>query len=144
MKPLALLFLTLQLLAAPALAENFVADIMNVAGTVTITRTDAKTPAEAGGQLQTGDILATGPDGSAGISFADGSRVSVGGDSELRVDTYLFEPQDKQYGMEVFLRKGVAVVSTGKMARFAPDAMKVSTPLATLGIRGTKFLVKVK
>lgn len=134
-------------LAAPlsALAQQQpAADIMNVSGQVTITRAGAPSPATAGGQILTGDVLATGKDGSAGLSFSDGSRIAVGADSVFRVDDYRFEPINKGYGMAVMLQKGVAAVTTGKMAKFAPESMQFSTPLATMGIRGTRFLVKAQ
>ncbi len=144
MNALTSLMFAFLLFCAPAFAADPAADIMNVSGTVTVLRADAKSPALAGGQLETGDLLATGPNSSAGLSFSDGSRISLGADSELRVDSYVFEPQDKQYGMEMLLRKGVAAISTGKMAKLEPQSMNVSTPLATLGIRGTKILVKAQ
>lgn len=136
----------LALFVAPTcvLGEESVADIMNVAGTVMVAKGQDKTPAAPGGKLMQGDVVTTGRDGSVGLSFKDGSRVSLGAESDFLVEKYQFEPQDKSYSMMVLLRKGVAAVSTGKMGKLAPEAMKISTPLATLGIRGTKFLVNVK
>jgi hypothetical protein len=42
------------------------------------------------------------------------------------------------------MQHGTLAVISGRIASHSPDAMKVRTPTAILGVRGTKFLVQVK
>lgn len=131
-------------LARPGLAQEQAGDIMNVSGPVNIARSGSVSLASAGDALLVGDVVTTGRNASAGLSFTDGSRVALGAESEFRVDAYAFEPMESRYALDVLLRRGVAVVATGKMGQLSPEAVRFSTPLAVMGIRGTKFLVKAK
>ncbi len=111
-------------------------------GTVHIERAGQKAPAAVGAAIQTGDVVATGPDGSVGITFLDNSLLSAGPNSVLAIDRFVFDPTTHQGGFESSLRTGTLAVVSGKLAKQSPDAMKVKTPAAVLGVRGTEFLVR--
>lgn len=136
---LSALFLT----CAIAAAETTV-DVKNVSGSVSVQRGDVRLVPVAGDVLQMQDILRTGSDGSIGISFTDGTRLSVGPSSEVRLRTYLFAPLENRFALELLLRKGTAAYSSGRLGKLAPEAVKVVTPEATIGIRGTTFVLKVE
>jgi len=42
------------------------------------------------------------------------------------------------------LHRGTLAIVSGQIAKRSPDAMKVQTPTTILGVRGTKFAVKVE
>lgn len=130
--------------SGPAWAEEGVANFKSVAGSVTLERGGKAAATEPGGRLLVGDVLRTGADGEAGISFVDGTRVSVGPNSELEVVEYRFRPINKDYAFDLLMKRGEAAYSSGRLGKLAPDAVKFRTPQATLGIRGTKFLVRVE
>lgn len=140
------LFLLLFILCAgsPALALEYVATIKDTQGQVSVKRGDQKLDAGAGFHLQQNDIVLTGDDSSTGFIFIDGTRISLGPDSEIDLSEYAFNPAEEEYAFDLFMKKGSAVYSSGKLSKLAPDSVNVRTPMATVGIRGTKFCIKVQ
>jgi hypothetical protein len=78
----------------------------------------------------------------AGISFRDGTRVAVGPSSELLLRNYVFRPKDAVYAFDLHLAHGSALYSSGTLAKVAPTTVKISTPNAMIGVRGTRFIVE--
>jgi hypothetical protein len=127
--------------ATPAQAQE--AGHVKVAkGAVTIERGGQKLPAPVGAPVQTGDVVVTGADGSVGISFLDNSLLSAGPNSVLAIDRFAFDSTTHQGAFETSLKTGTLAVVSGKLAKQSPEAMKVKTPAAVLGVRGTEFLVR--
>lgn len=127
----------------PGLAAAQEAGHVKVArGTVQIERAGQKLPAAVGATVQAGDVVTTGADGSVGITFLDNSLLSAGPNSVLAIDRFAFDPTTHQGGFESSLQKGTLAVVSGKLAKASPEAMKVKTPAAVLGVRGTEFLVR--
>ncbi len=141
---ISLLFLVLVLLGPPVQAQEAVAILKTVSGQVWVVRDDDHISATPGMELLEADLLGTDADGSAGVSFMDGSRVSLGPDSEMEICSFRFAPKDKDYDFHVYFQKGTAVYSSGKIGKLAPEAVRFRTPQAVLGIRGTRFLVRVQ
>jgi len=98
--------------------------------------------AAVGSVVQQGDLVITGADGSVGITFRDNSLLSVGPDSVLSIDRFVFDSTTHQGAFESSLKQGTLAVVSGKLAKQSPDAMTVKTPAAILGVRGTEFLVR--
>ncbi len=139
------ILLTTYLLSGPALAEgDFIGSIKKVAGQASITRQDKTIPAEVGGKLKENDILRTGPDSGMGVIFRDDTTLSLGPESELTVDKFVFAPAKGKLGLVTRMLKGTAAYVSGKIAELAPKSVRFETPLATIGIRGTRFLVQVE
>ena len=135
------LLLIVMVAAAPALAQE--AGHVKVAnGAVQIERAGQKVPATLGAVVQAGDVVMTGTDGSVGITFLDNSLLSAGPNSVLAIDRFAFDSTTHQGSFESSLKKGTLAVVSGKLAKQSPDAMKVKTPAAVLGVRGTEFLVR--
>jgi hypothetical protein len=111
-------------------------------GGVQVERAGQKTPASVGAVVQAGDVVTTGADGSVGITFLDNSLLSAGPNSVLAIDRFAFDSTTHQGSFESSLRKGTLAVVSGKLAKQSPEAMKVRTPAAVLGVRGTEFLVR--
>jgi hypothetical protein len=112
-------------------------------GAVQIQRGAEKLPVKVGTALQTSDVVITGPDGSAGITFTDNSLVSVGPNSVFAIDKYRFDTTTHAGEFEGNLRQGRLAAVSGKMVRQAPESMKIRTPSAIMGVRGTEFVVQV-
>lgn len=112
-------------------------------GTVEIQRGAAKVPAKVGTALQASDVVVTGADGSAGITFTDNSLVSVGPNSVFAIDKYSFDTTTHAGEFEGNLRQGRLAAVSGKMVKQSPDSMKIRTPSAIMGVRGTEFAVQV-
>jgi hypothetical protein len=126
---------------APAGAQE-AGHIKVAKGAVQVERAGQQVPATVGAVVQAGDVVVTGPDGSVGITFLDNSLLSAGPNSVLAIDRFAFDSTTHRGSFESSLRKGTLAVVSGKLAKQSPDAMKVKTPAAVLGVRGTEFLVR--
>ena len=112
-------------------------------GSVEIQRGSAKVPAKVGTAVQTSDVVVTGADGSAGITFTDNSLVSVGPNSVFAIEKYSFDSTTHAGQFEGNLRQGRLAAVSGKMVKQSPESMKIRTPSAIMGVRGTEFVVQV-
>jgi len=128
--------------AAPAMAAD-VGLIKVSKGDVRIERAGAKVPATVGAAVQPSDVIVTGTDGLAGITFTDNSLVSLGPNSVFSIDKYRFDSTTHQGEFESSLTRGRLAAISGKMVKQSPEAMKVRTPSAIMGVRGTEFIVQV-
>ena len=111
-------------------------------GSAQIERSGQRLPATVGQVVQQGDVVVTGADGSVGLTFRDNSLVSIGPDSVLAIDRFVFDSTTHQGNFDASLTQGTLAVVSGKLAKQSPEAMKFKTPAAILGVRGTEFLVR--
>jgi hypothetical protein len=131
-------------LAVPGFAIASEAGLIKVSkGTVEIQRAGTKVPATVGAAVRTSDVIVTGADGSAGITFTDNSLVSVGPNSVFAIDKYRFDTTTHAGEFEGNLRQGRLAAVSGKMVKQSPESMKIRTPSAVMGVRGTEFVVQV-
>jgi hypothetical protein len=112
-------------------------------GTVHVERDGKRLPAAVGMAVRQSDTLVTGTDGSAGVTFSDNSLLSTGPNSVLVVDHYTFDSTTHVGKFDASLKKGTLAVVSGKMVKQSPGAMRVRTPAAIMGVRGTEFMVQV-
>ena len=131
-------------LALPGAAIASEAGLIKVSkGSVQIQRGGAKVPATVGTAIRTSDVIVTGADGSAGITFTDNSLVSVGPNSVFAIDKYRFDTTTHAGEFEGNLKQGRLAAISGKMVKQSPESMKIRTPSAIMGVRGTEFVVQV-
>lgn len=112
-------------------------------GTVHVERDGQRLPATVGMNIRQSDVLVTGADGSAGVTFSDNSMLSTGPNSVLAVDHYTFDSTTHAGKFDASLKKGTLAVVSGKIVKQSPGAMRVRTPAAIMGVRGTEFMVQV-
>jgi hypothetical protein len=113
-------------------------------GTAVVQRGDKTLPATAGVALMEGDVLRTGADGRLGVVLRDDTRVSLGPETEIRIDRFLFAPAQGQLALVLKMTRGVAAYVSGRIAKLSPDAVRVETPVAIVGVRGTRFAAKLE
>jgi hypothetical protein len=128
--------------AGPAMAAD-VGLIKVSKGSVQIQRGGEKLSAAVGSAVQPSDVIVTGADGSAGVTFTDNSLVSVGPNSVFAIDKYSFDTTTHVGEFEGNLKKGRLAAISGKMVKQSPESMKIRTPSAIMGVRGTEFVVQV-
>ena len=121
-----------------------VAIVKKVSGEVFAKRVDSMQRLSTGQKIQEKDIIITKDDGSIGMIFEDGTIISLGANSVLSINKYLFRPSQKEFSFDVDMSKGLASFESGKMGKLSPQSVKFRVPEGIVGIRGTKFYVEVK
>jgi len=97
-----------------------------------------------GMKIQTGDIVKTGDNGSIGLIFSDDTIISMGSKSEITIEDYLFEPVEGKLSFVARVIKGTISFISGQITKLSPGSVRLEIPAATIGVRGTHFLVKVE
>ena len=128
---------------APPIAQKQIAQIKKVTGQAAVLRSGVRRPAIVGDMLFVNDVVETGSDGGIGITFIDNTVFSAGPSSQIALDEFQFDSNDFRGAMLADMRQGTLAVVSGDIARSTPGAMKVKTPTAILGVRGTTFVVQV-
>ena len=114
-----------------------------VAGPVFIVRAAGTIQATAGQALFEADTLRTGADGRVGIMLNDDTRISLGPGSEARLDQFVYAPADKRGSLVLKVVRGLIAYVSGRIAKLSPDAVKLETPNAIVGVRGTTLVLRV-
>jgi len=138
------LLLSSLLITLPAVAvDETIGSVKKVSGQVFVVRDEQRTPAHPGFKLHAGDILETGPDGSLGVILRDDSLVSLGPSSRVAIEKFRFVPAEGQLGLTARILRGTMAYVSGLIGRLAPESATFVTPVATIGVRGTHFAVRV-
>lgn len=113
-------------------------------GTVTVSAADGRErPLTRGAELDNGDTVRT-QDGRAQIRFTDGAYVSLQPNTEFGIRDYRYEGRADGSERGFFaLAKGAMRTVTGFIGRVNRDRYRVTTPTATIGIRGTGGVIQV-
>jgi hypothetical protein len=111
-------------------------------GTVEILRGSESLPGTVGTFVLESDRIRTGPDGRVGLTLKDDTRVSLGPDSEMRLDRFQYAPADGRFALTVRFLRGVAGYISGRIAKLAPDAVRLETPAAIVGVRGPSLAIR--
>lgn len=98
--------------------------------------------ASAGDALAAVDRIVTGPDSSASVVLRDDTTLMVGPSSRLDLKEFHFNSTTHEGGVLVSLLRGSMRMITGLIGKTNPDAIRVETQTATIGIRGTDFIVQ--
>jgi hypothetical protein len=137
--------LLLALMAAPAMAQPAqIGQINTATGAVSVVRGGQTQPIKVGDPVYQSDVVETGKDSAAGITFVDNSVFSTGPESSLSLDQFHFDSSNFKGDMLAKLKKGTLTVVSGDIARSSPGNMKIQTPTAILGVRGTTFAIEVQ
>jgi hypothetical protein len=129
---------------SPAHAQSSAAGRIKVAsGTVFVVRGGAQMPAGAGAAIDEGDVLRTGADGHVGVTLKDDTRVTLGPASEIRFDRFSYSPAEGRLAVVLKVARGIVGYVSGRIAKLAPNAIRIETPSAILGVRGTTLVIRV-
>jgi hypothetical protein len=132
------------LVTAPVFAQEPAAGrIKVVSGAVYLIRGGSQVPVQAGQVVYQADVLRTGSDGRVGVTLKDDTRVSLGPASEVRLDRFNYAPAEGQLALAMKVVRGVVAYVSGHIAKLAPDAVRIETPSAILGVRGTTLAMRI-
>jgi hypothetical protein len=115
--------------------------IYDAAGSVTIAAgKSAPRAAVVNDTVTAGMVIRTGGESHAVLKFEDGEVVSLQSNTSFLVREYIYNPQQVEKSNIVFsMLKGGMRFVTGLIGRSNPQAFRLATPSATIGIRGTDF-----
>ena len=130
-------------LAPQAWALN--GQVTHLSGAVVARRADGQSRIlSVRSEVREGDILVTVDNTFVRIKWADGTDVVLRPNSQLKIDVARYEEgKPQEDGFAISLLKGGLRSVTGLLAKRNPANFKLSTPTATVGIRGTQFGVLV-
>ncbi|MBT4266096.1 MAG: hypothetical protein HOA72_21440 [Desulfobacula sp.] len=148
MKYTAIIVLSLSVILGNAILSQAEALSVGIVRTVSnegyILRNDTLIKAEINMKVMNGDVVKTGPAGSMGLIFDDDTIVSMGPDSEFLVEDFLFRPAENKLSFVIRILQGTYSFFSGQIAKLSPGSVRLETPDATIGMRGTHVLVQVK
>lgn len=127
--------------AAPAGEQ--VALVKVVDGKAFALRDEGRSELGVGAPIFVEDVVETEA-GSVGLTFTDGSRISIGPNSRVQFTEFDFAPAEGRLAFVVDFFRGTLLYISGVIAKLSPDAVKVRTPVATVAVRGTRFLAEVE
>jgi hypothetical protein len=131
------------IVTAPAAMGKQIGQIKKLTGEVRILRGGQELIPRAGDLLEDLDTVTTGPKSSVGITLIDNSRFSLGPNSCIEFNEFRFNPTTHEGKFEATVKKGTLLILSGEIAKESPEAMKIKTRASILGVRGTRFLVRV-
>ena len=133
------------LLSWSATAEEAarIGTIKTLKGEARIIGADGGVAATVGGAVRQNDTLETGPDGALGLTFIDNTTLSMGPKSRITMTKVVFDPDKSDFAFATSIVKGTFMFVSGSIAKLAPQTVQITTPVNTIGIRGTRFLVRI-
>ena len=118
--------------------------VQSVSGEARVEKAGASIALEMQQTIASGNVVHTGADGRAVLRFDDGQMAVVGSGSSLRIDEHQFDATIPEKGSSrLSLLKGALRVVTGLIGHRNPESFILSTPNATIGVRGTDFMVAI-
>ena len=115
-----------------------IGSVTRLQGEGTLTRGTSSSPLAAEVSIQLNDDISTGTAARAELTFTDGTKLTVGEQSKVKVDTFVFNEgySGNKLGLDI---AGPFRFVSGKLSKGKGAEVSVTTPMATIGIRGTDF-----
>lgn len=129
------------LLANTSYAETTAGTIKSIKGEVSIVRNEVSIKAFNGMHLLAADKILTGSNSSVGITLKDSTLLSFGAKSVSQLSEYRYDPVKQDGNLLISVFKGSMRFVTGLLGKQNPSSVAIKLPTATIGIRGTDFVV---
>jgi hypothetical protein len=121
--------------------EEPIGNVAKVTGSASVIRNDKTTPLKVKDDIYLNDVVQTGANSALGITFIDATTFNLKASTKITIDNYVYEEGGKSNAAIFDVAKGTAAFVAASVAKTGD--MKITTPTATLGIRGTTGLVEV-
>ena len=118
--------------------------VKTLTGEATVTTNGDIISAKVGTPIYQNSVLNTRTHSSMGITLRDATVISLGPETEFAIDEFVYVPAKNKLKLSCRLTKGSLNYISGIIAKLQPDAVTVTTPSGIIGVRGTKFAVKVE
>ncbi|MCB1540977.1 MAG: FecR domain-containing protein [Rhodoblastus sp.] len=133
--------LAIAILGSAAQAEATIGQATEVARNTLVDGQGARRLIERGDPVAANNTISTDAQGKAAFRFVDDTRLSVGPNSSVRLDRFVFDTDATPSSFIIRATKGLLRFSTGHGEH---EAYRIQTPAATIGVRGTQFDVKIE
>jgi len=124
-----------------ASAVSAVGNVAKISGMAVVTRNGVPVELKQGDRLLKGDVVQTGADATIGISFVDGTALGLASNARIVLDEMTYDPNGSSNSSLLSLIQGTITLVAGHTAKYGN--MRVETPVATMGIRGTAIMVEI-
>jgi hypothetical protein len=124
--------------------RSIAGSVKKVAGDAVLRRGADRITVTEGLHILPHDVLETTAGASIGIILQDGTRVAIGPNTRLEIDTYVYSPGEGKLESVLRLIRGAMVYVSGKMSQLSPGSSKVETPVGVVGLRGTEFAISLE
>ena len=125
-----------------ALAEkklNIEKQLIGIVGAVSgIVKTNTR-ELKTGDKIYLNETILAGTDSGTQILLLDQSTFTIGSDSEVVMDTFIYDPATNDGKIVASVKQGSLKVISGLISKKNPDSLTVEVPEGTLGSRGTEF-----
>ena len=98
---------------------------------------------KAGDKIYLNETVYVGIDSGTQILLLDQSTFTIGSDSEVVMDTFIYDPATNDGKIVASVKKGSLKIISGLISKKNPDSLTVKVPSGTLGSRGTEFQIMV-
>ncbi len=126
---------------ARAAADEPIGNVATLTGSATVTRNKTSTSLHLQDDIFQGDLLQTQANSALGVTFNDATTFNLTASATITVNSYVYDDGGKQNGALFDVARGTVAFVAAAVAHTGD--MRISTPSATLGIRGTTGLIEV-
>src|ERR1700753_2146299 len=125
---------------AQAAADEPIGNVATLTGSATVTRNNASTPLKLQDDIFQNDVLQTSANSTLGVTFNDATTYNRTANAKITVDNYVYADGGKQNAALFDITQGTIAFVAAAVAKTGD--VQISTPSATLGMRGTTGLVE--
>lgn len=127
--------------AAQTSSEEPVGNVATVTGVATVIRNKNSIAVKVRDDIYLNDVVQTAADSAIGITFSDATTFNLSANARITIDAFVYENGGKQNAGIFDVGRGTVAFVAAALAKTGD--MKITTPTATLGIRGTSGVVEV-
>ncbi|MET4388399.1 VCBS repeat-containing protein [Bradyrhizobium sp. F1.4.3] len=128
--------------AAPgAAAAQVIGHVTKLVGSASTVRNGVSIVLNNGDNVEKGDVVSTGGDSTLGITFIDGTVFGLSSNARMVLNEMVYDPNGSNNSSLLSLVAGTITFVAGETAKHGD--MKIDTPVATMGIRGTAVLTQI-
>src|ERR1700716_761495 len=124
-----------------ASVAKVIGHVSKLAGTATAIRNGVSIILNNGDDVQKGDVVQAGSNSTLGVTFIDGTVFGLSSNAKMVLNEMVYDPNGSSNSSLISLVAGTISFVAGETAKHGD--MKVDTPVATMGIRGTAVLVEI-
>ncbi|WP_354207682.1 MULTISPECIES: VCBS domain-containing protein [unclassified Bradyrhizobium] len=122
-------------------AAQVIGHVTKLSGSATAVRNGVSVILNNGDNVEKGDVVSTGGDSTLGITFIDGTVFGLSSNARMVLNEMVYDPNGSSNSSLLSLVAGTITFVAGETAKHGD--MKIDTPVATMGIRGTAVLTQI-